>query len=93
MFQAMNRHRKTTLALLSLSAALLISVIVWAVPGGNSGGWALSEDFECIDTPLYCVVWEFSPGEPSGPPCCVTASNLAFNVPTCTNFRTEPIDD
>ncbi len=86
MLPFIKRHRKATLIGSSLSAALLISTLVWAVPGGNTGQWVLRDNFECVDTSLYCVVWEFSPGETTAEPCCVTAANFAFNVPSCSNY-------
>lgn len=91
MFSFINRHRRGTAAVLTGLVALMGSVIVWAVPGSDSGRWVLSEDFECVDSSLYCVVWEFSPGDMDDQLCCVTAENLAFNVPSCSDFRTERI--
>ncbi len=92
MFLFINRHRRAALALLTLSVAVLVSAIVWAVPGSNSGQWQLRTDFECGNNNLYCVVWEFSPGVTTGEPCCVTASDYAFNIPVCTSFEVFPVD-
>jgi len=92
MFQFVNRYRRTTLVLLGLSIALLISAFASAFPGSGNGRWVQTSDFRCSDSELYCVVWEFSPGddlEDEEGPCCVTQTDYFLNQPTCTSFRLE----
>ena len=87
MFRVMSRHRRMTLLLLSLTVALVASAFVWAFPAGE---WVLTPSYTCVDSSLYCVVWEFDDGDYEGP-CCVTPSAYSRNDPTCTNFRVEEV--
>lgn len=83
------RSPKALVASLGLCVLTAAAAVTLAVPGGDSNGrWIHTSELECADSSLFCVVWEFASGETETIPCCVTATQLSYNIP-----RNLPCDD